>query len=40
MSNLRDFFLQLETSLASGVTLARTLHLLSENRVCAARGLD
>jgi type II secretory pathway component PulF len=31
MSNLRDFFLQLETSLASGVTLARTLHLLSEN---------
>ncbi len=31
MSNLRDFFLQLETSMSSGVTLARTLHLLSEN---------
>lgn len=31
MSNLRDFFLQLETSLSSGVPLARTLHLLSEN---------
>ncbi len=31
MSNLRDFFLQLETSLTSGVTLARTLHLLGDN---------
>ena len=31
MSNLRDFFLQLETSMTAGVTLARTLHLLSEN---------
>ncbi|HAE40780.1 MAG TPA: hypothetical protein DCG57_19420 [Candidatus Riflebacteria bacterium] len=31
MSNLRDFFLQLETSLTSGVSVARTLHLLSEN---------
>lgn len=31
MSNLRDFFLQLETSLTAGVSLARTLQLLSEN---------
>jgi type IV pilus assembly protein PilC len=31
MSNLRDFFLQLETSLSAGVSLPRTLHLLSEN---------
>ena len=31
MSNLRDFFLQLETSLSAGVSLARTLHLLAEN---------
>lgn len=31
MGNLRDFFLQLETSLSAGVPLARTLNLLSEN---------
>ncbi|MEW6713252.1 MAG: type II secretion system F family protein, partial [Candidatus Riflebacteria bacterium] len=31
MGNLRDFFLQLSTSLSAGVALARTLHLLGEN---------
>jgi type II secretory pathway component PulF len=31
MSNLRDFFLQLQTSLSAGVSVARTLHLLGEN---------
>jgi type IV pilus assembly protein PilC len=31
MSNLRDFFLQLETSLSSGISVVRALNLISDN---------